>query len=596
MADQLPAVDMSTFKPTEAEPANPNAGLPAFDPSTFKPNTPATATPSPQAPAPAGTSDIKEGEAEIPGTTGFENTSASTSSGRGLPTAPKEAVNEGLKREASVGAAVAALPFAPIITAGIAAAGGGALSQAVGTGGGMGFLNSVAEDIARGENPTEFHHLNKTAQQTVLGMVLGGLFHGAGAAYSAVTTPAEGEAPNFVQKVLGGSKVAQAPAKSAMASRAAAANTGAGAAADTNAGKLATSNPDWAYRVRDAADEAENVGIPKAHPESHGQVSANEHPEWADPKTGRGNVEDKLHPNNRGYGPGVNRPQQQVRVDMNQVREHGIPVEVNKTVKTPPGVQPELRHDFPKGLPEAYVHVMPEGGWPAAAPAEPAGVPEPPTLEPTQGAKPAPVAKPAPAAAREALGPAITDAGKAADASYAKIDEVAGTDFKKTAQDIRDYNKKIFQAHNPTDAAAWAKKRDDAELLLDTAKNYAKAAGVGPEVLEEASSQFKRMSALRDVERFVYKNSSVIDPTTGEVNVKAAVRQLQKLQDNVKYGGPRLEQAGMGELLEDMKAAQRLGIDALNKQQWAKMMGRIAFYTAVGTGAAHEVARAVTRQ
>ena len=50
----------------------------------------------------------------------------------------------------------------------------------------MGFLQSVAEQIAKGENPVEFHHLSKTAQQTVIGMALGSLFYGAGKAYSSV--------------------------------------------------------------------------------------------------------------------------------------------------------------------------------------------------------------------------------------------------------------------------------------------------------------------------------------------------------------------------------------------------------------------------
>jgi hypothetical protein len=604
---------MQTFRPlgSTSTPANPAPvqGLPPVDMQTFHPlgqtseqsQVAATVAQTPQT-GPAGTSDIKEGEAEIPGATGFENTSASTSSGRGLPTAPKEAVNVGLKREASVGATIATLPFAPILTAGIAAAGGGALAQAVGAGGGMGFLNSVAEDIARGENPTEYHHLNKTAQQTVLGMVLGGLFHGAGAAYNAVTTPAEGEAPNLVQKIISGSKVAQAPAKSAMASRAAAANTGAGAAAETeattNAAKIAKAEAATPNRMpvgheatphipdeyKDAVAAAMKEG-PAWTPEkakpvmealgdnfelkgsvSEGKSTANDLDVWQ--KSGK--LSD-AHPTleRMGFKFNADTPHGETWTKGDQHldlwdKEH------------PPiknyGRQPELSASEPEAEPEAHE------GAPAGTPA---GTPEA-----------QPVVK-SPLQPREALGPAITDAGKAADASYAKIDEVAGTDFKKTAQDIRDYNKKIFQAHNPTDAAAWTKKRDDAELLLDTAKNYAKAAGVGPEVLEEASSQFKRMSALRDVERFVYKNSSVIDPTTGEVNVKAAVRQLQKLQDNVKYGGPRLEQAGMGGLLEDMKAAQRLGIDALSKQQMAKLTAKIAVYTGLATGAAGGVIHAL---
>ena len=100
------------------------------------------------------------------------------------------------------------------------------------------------------------------------------------------------------------------------------------------------------------------MGIPKAHPDSHGQVSDTPHPEWADPETGRGMVEDKLS------GRGVGRPQQETRIDMNAVRRDKVPYTINATFTPPEGAAPETRYDFPKGLPEKYVHVKPEGGWP----------------------------------------------------------------------------------------------------------------------------------------------------------------------------------------------------------------------------------------
>src|SRR5271157_5989367 len=122
--------------------------------------------------------------------------------------------------------------------------------------------------------------------------------------------------------------------------------------------KEVTEHPEWVHRVRDAQDAEEGLGIPKAHPESHGQVSDAAHPEWANPETGRGMVEDKLS------GRGVGRPQQETRIDMNAVRRDKVPYTINASFTPPEGAAPETRYDFPKGLPEKYVHVKPEGGWP----------------------------------------------------------------------------------------------------------------------------------------------------------------------------------------------------------------------------------------
>lgn len=63
------------------------------------------------------------------------------------------------------------------------------------------------------------------------------------------------------------------------------------------------------------------------------------------------------------------------------------------------------------------------------------------------------------------------------------------------------------------------------------------------------------------------------------VDVAKAVKALQKMQDDMEFGAPRLEQAfgkqGARAILEDMYTAQKSGIKAMTKQQWAK---RIAQY------------------
>jgi hypothetical protein len=168
----------------------------------------------------------------------------------------------------------------------------------------------------------------------------------------------------------------------------------------------------------------------------------------------------------------------------------------------------------------------------------------------------------------------IEAADKGADALYKTIDDATGTDIKGLSKKLRDTNFKIRMSTNPTDEAAWELKRTNIQDTIADALKQAKDAGVPDDQLSQADAQFKKMSALTDVEKKVFNNVNVIDPTTGEVRLDAAVKELQKLQDNTKYGSPRLEQAfGKGNtILEDMKAANRLGIKALNRQQLAKML------------------------
>ena len=192
---------------------------------------------------------------------------------------------------------------------------------------------------------------------------------------------------------------------------------------------------------------------------------------------------------------------------------------------------------------------------------------------------------------RESLTAPIGEAEKSADALYKQIDDASGTDFKGLGKKLKDVNVKIRMSTNPTDEAAWEAKRSEIEDTLAEAKQKATDAGVDPKTLERADAQFKKMSALTDVEKKVFKNVNVVDPTTDEINVNAAVKELQKLQDSEKYGSPRLEQAfgKDSSLLEDMKAANRLGIKALKRKDVAKMLLK---YGGLG-GAGYEVAKKI---
>ena len=185
---------------------------------------------------------------------------------------------------------------------------------------------------------------------------------------------------------------------------------------------------------------------------------------------------------------------------------------------------------------------------------------------------------------RESLTAPIEVAEQNADALYKPIDDAAGTDFKGLSKKLKDTNFKIRMSTNPTDEAAWEAKRTEIEDTITDAKQRAAEAGVPDDQLAKADAQFKKMSALTDIEKKVFKNVNVVDSTTGEVNINSAVKELQKLQDNTKYGSPRLEQAFGKDntLLEDMKAANRLGIKALKRQRLAKKLLKYSPYIGGG--------------
>jgi hypothetical protein len=81
------------------------------------------------------------------------------------------------------------------------------------------------------------------------------------------------------------------------------------------------------------------------------------------------------------------------------------------------------------------------------------------------------------------------------------------------------------------------------------------------------------------------------------VNVNEAVKALQKLQDDTRYGAPRLEQAlgkqGAQDLLKNMYAAQKSGMTAMSRQQFAKLMLKYVVGPGAGIGVGYEVVRHV---
>lgn len=190
-----------------------------------------------------------------------------------------------------------------------------------------------------------------------------------------------------------------------------------------------------------------------------------------------------------------------------------------------------------------------------------------------------------------------TDALEAsAKAAYRQIDEAAGTDFKALNEKLDNTEYQIRQlTDTEADQALEAKLEASRQGLIDKiaqAKQDAIDNGVDPDLLDKADAQFTQARALKDLDAKVFKNPNIIVGNTKfgtneTVNVNSAINALQKLQDNTKFGAPRLEQAlgedGADKLLQDMYAAQRQGVKAMSRQQFAFKVAKYIGYGAAAT-------------
>ncbi len=203
---------------------------------------------------------------------------------------------------------------------------------------------------------------------------------------------------------------------------------------------------------------------------------------------------------------------------------------------------------------------------------------------------------------RTSLEEPVSKAYAKAKSSYQKIDEATGTDFKAATDRVEYFEEKArLEADGSEEQAKWENAANEARFKVMQAEQKAERAGVPMSTLKQADEQFKQASALKDVEAKVFKSPSSIAGNAAHgseetVDVGNAIKALQRLQDNTKYGQSRLEQAfgkeGAKKLLDDMYAAQRMGVTALNKQKWAKIVGGIVGLTG-GTELVREGVRSV---
>ncbi len=189
-----------------------------------------------------------------------------------------------------------------------------------------------------------------------------------------------------------------------------------------------------------------------------------------------------------------------------------------------------------------------------------------------------------------------------AKAAYRQVDEAAGTDFKALREKLENTEYQLRQLTETEEDVAKEAQLEKSRVAImdkiDAAKKQAVQAGVDPKTLEQADEQFKQAGALKDLQAKIFKNPNIVagNKAVGaeeSINVNQAVKELQKLQDNTKFGAPRLEQAigkqGAQALLKDMYAAQKAGVQAMTRQQWAARLAKAAAATGVGYGALHGI-------
>jgi len=199
---------------------------------------------------------------------------------------------------------------------------------------------------------------------------------------------------------------------------------------------------------------------------------------------------------------------------------------------------------------------------------------------------------------RTSLAEPVDKAFTTAKSTYAKIDKASGTDFKALTDKLGEAEEKIRMAADGSAEEAQAiEARDKLNFNFELAKQKAEREGVPLSTLNEADKQWTKAQALKDVEAKIFRNPTHIEGnvahgTPETVNIDSTIKALERLQSNTKYGAPRLEQAfdkdGASKILDDLYAAQRLGVKAAGKQEVAKVFAKWAARVA-GVGLGYEV-------
>jgi len=202
---------------------------------------------------------------------------------------------------------------------------------------------------------------------------------------------------------------------------------------------------------------------------------------------------------------------------------------------------------------------------------------------------------------RTTLDAPIQKIGMARQAAYNLVDQSAGTDVKALYDKLENTEYNIRQLTDTEEDVAKEASLEKArtatmDKISDARQQVIAKLGPknGAEAFDKADQLFKQEQALKDLQTKVFKNPSVVKGNTASgtpetVDVDSAVSTLQKMQDNTKFGGPRLEQA-LGKdnakgLLDDLYAAQRVGQKAMPKAKLARWLVGLAVGGGVAGGA-----------
>lgn len=197
-----------------------------------------------------------------------------------------------------------------------------------------------------------------------------------------------------------------------------------------------------------------------------------------------------------------------------------------------------------------------------------------------------------PQSLRESLSAPIDSIESAAKNNYQAMDNATGGKFQPNLDRLNNINNKLRAIAGTDDAkeAELAASKTRLEWQQDALFDEAAGKGVPRDVVDTARAQFKQAQALHDVQSKVFKNPNIIEGniahgTPETVKVNEAIKALQKLQDNTEFGAPRLEQAlgrdGAKQLLDNLYAAQRMGVSGVRVQNIAKWIGGAT----IGSGA-----------
>ena len=197
---------------------------------------------------------------------------------------------------------------------------------------------------------------------------------------------------------------------------------------------------------------------------------------------------------------------------------------------------------------------------------------------------------------RSVMDEPIANLQAAKKAVYSTVDQAAGTDLKTLYGKLDAINDKIdLEASGSPEEARLEAQRASQMQTIDDAKAAARASGVDvDEALAQGDAMHTQEMALRDLNKKVFNNQSVVSGnalfgTPETINVDSAIKSLERLNQATKYGPNRLVQAlgedGAEKLMDDMYAAQRLGVKALRAQNVAKMIGKYVGLPLVGTAA-----------